>query len=87
MTELYPLKTIQEKAKDHSSSLGSATQQETYYQKTLRAKNIGTLSKKLKMPEITDADRTEAAIQGQVQRVRQDITDLWKRLKVRSFIN
>ena len=82
VTELYPLKSIEEKAKDHTSSLGTATQQETYYQKTLRVKNIGTLSKKLKMPEITDADRTQAAIQGQIQHVRHEITELWKKLKV-----
>ena len=51
-------------------------------QKTLKAKNVGTLSKKLKMPEITDADRALAAVQVEMQNIRQEIMELWKRLKV-----
>ena len=49
----------------------------------MRAKNVGTLSKKLKMPEITDADRALAAVQVEMQNIRQEIMEMWKRLKVR----
>ena len=45
-------------------------------------KNIGTLSKKFKMPEITDKERAEAAIVVEMQKVRVGITDFWKRLVV-----
>ncbi len=45
-------------------------------------KNIGTLSKKFKMPEITDKERAEAAVVVEMQKVRVGITDFWKRLVV-----
>ena len=48
----------------------------------MRIKNIGTLSKKLKMPEITDKERAEAALMVEMQKVRSGITEFWKRLVV-----
>lgn len=53
-----------------------------YVQKTLRVKNIGTLSKKFKMPEITDKERAEAAVMVEMQKVRSGINEYWKRLTV-----
>lgn len=51
-------------------------------QKTLKAKNIGTLSKKFKLPEIGDKERAEAAVQVEMQKIRVDTTEYWKRLRV-----
>lgn len=51
-------------------------------QKTLKAKNVGTLSKKFKLPEIGDKERAEAAVQVEMQKIRVDTTEYWKRLRV-----
>lgn len=52
-------------------------------QKTLRSKGVGTLSKKFKAPEITEADKIQAAAEVKKNTVKLSILELWKRLQVR----
>uniref|UniRef100_A0A1X7T799 PH domain-containing protein n=1 Tax=Amphimedon queenslandica TaxID=400682 RepID=A0A1X7T799_AMPQE len=79
--EVYPLPVITARARSHQDQLVSGDLHETYYQKTLKAKNIGTLSKKFKLPEIGDKERAEAAVQVEMQKIRVDTTEYWKRLR------
>ena len=52
-------------------------------QKTIRHSKVGTLSKKMKAPEISDADKLKAAIEVRKNTIKINITDLWKRVQVR----
>jgi acyl-CoA-binding protein len=79
--EVYPLSRITRRAKSQQDLFVTGDLHETYYQKTLRAKNIGTLSKKFKLPEIGDKERAEAAVQVEMQKIRVEITEFWKRLR------
>ena len=44
---------------------------------------MGTLSKKMKAPEITEADKLKAAIEVRKHTIKVNIVDLWKRVQVR----
>ena len=51
-------------------------------QRTLRIKNVGTLSKKFKAPDITDEDRIRAASEVESHSIKLLIIDFWKKLRV-----
>lgn len=53
-------------------------------QKTLRGSKvgIGTLTKKMKAPEITEEDKLKAAVETQKNAVKASVIDLWRRLQV-----
>lgn len=53
-----------------------------FVQKTIRLKGIGTISKKFKAPEITDADRAKAATEVMKNTIKLAVIDWWKRLEV-----
>ena len=53
------------------------------FQKTIRHSKVGTLSKKMKAPEISDADKLKAAIEVRKNTIKINIIDLWKRVQVR----
>ena len=53
-----------------------------WMQKTIRSKGIGTISKKFKAPEISDADRAKAATEVQKNNIKASVMDWWKRLQV-----
>ena len=53
-----------------------------FYQKTIGKKGIGTISKKFRAPEITEADRTKAAIEVLKNTYKGNVMEWWKRLQV-----
>ena len=55
---------------------------ESTLQKTIRHSKVGTVSKKVKAPEITEADKLKAAIEVRKNSIKGSILDLWKRVQV-----
>ena len=53
-----------------------------FLQKTIRSKGIGTISKKLRAPEITEKDRVKSATEVLKNTIQVCVLDWWKRLHV-----
>ena len=79
--ELYPMSRIEREAKDKKDQYAIGNQHETYYMKTLRgSKGVGTLSKHMRAPEITEDDRIKAASAFEANVVKAAIMDYWRKL-------